>query len=67
MEVAHVRQTEPKFLASGTQLGVAYELRYWLEPDLYTSNSSGSGASIFVWKAQISSIWAGRRSSTRCR
>lgn len=32
MEVAHVEQTAPDFLASGTQLGVAYELRYRLEP-----------------------------------
>lgn len=30
MEVAHVEQTEPVFLASGTQLGVVYELRYQL-------------------------------------
>jgi hypothetical protein len=30
MEVAHVEQTEPEFLASGTQLGVVYELRYQL-------------------------------------
>jgi len=33
MEVAHVEQTEPKFLASGTQLGVVYELRYRLEQE----------------------------------
>jgi hypothetical protein len=32
MEVAGVQQTEPEFLASGTQLGVTYELRYRLEP-----------------------------------
>jgi hypothetical protein len=31
MEVAHVEQTEPDFVASGTQLGVTYELRYRLE------------------------------------
>jgi Putative glycolipid-binding len=31
MEVAHVEQTEPEFVASGTQLGVIYELRYRLE------------------------------------
>lgn len=31
MEVAHVEQTEPEFVASGTQLGVTYELRYRLE------------------------------------
>ena len=30
MEVAHVEQTESAFVASGTQLGVAYELRYRL-------------------------------------
>jgi hypothetical protein len=30
MEVAHVEQTEPQFVASGTQLGVVYELRYRL-------------------------------------
>jgi hypothetical protein len=30
MEVAHVEQTRPRFLASGTQLGVVYELRYQL-------------------------------------
>jgi hypothetical protein len=28
MEVAHVAQSEPAFLASGTQLGAGYELRY---------------------------------------
>jgi hypothetical protein len=33
MEVAHVAQTEPTFAASGTQLGVTYELRYRLEGD----------------------------------
>ena len=32
MEVAHVEQTDPEFVASGTQLGVIYELRYRLEP-----------------------------------
>jgi hypothetical protein len=32
MEVAHVEQTEPRFLAFGTQLGATYELRYRLEP-----------------------------------
>jgi len=32
MEVAHVERIEPEFVASGTQLGVAYELRYELEP-----------------------------------
>jgi hypothetical protein len=31
MEVAHVEQTDPEFVASGTQLGVTYELRYRLE------------------------------------
>ena len=31
MEIAHVEQTEPDFVASGTQLGVTYELRYRLE------------------------------------
>lgn len=31
MELARVEQTEPEFLASGTQLGVVYELRYRLE------------------------------------
>jgi hypothetical protein len=30
MEVAHVAQTEPDFVASGTQLGTTYELRYQL-------------------------------------
>jgi hypothetical protein len=34
MEVAHVEQTEPEFLASGTQLGVVYELRYQLEKEV---------------------------------
>jgi hypothetical protein len=29
-EVAHVQQTEPEFVTSGTQLGVVYELRYRL-------------------------------------
>ena len=33
MEVAHVEQTEPEFVASGTQLGVVYELRYRLEDE----------------------------------
>jgi hypothetical protein len=33
MEVAHVEQIEPTFVASGTQLGITYELRYRLEPD----------------------------------
>jgi uncharacterized protein len=32
MEVAHVSQTSPTFVASGTQLGVTYELRYRLDP-----------------------------------
>jgi hypothetical protein len=31
MEVAQVEQTEGEFVASGTQLGVIYELRYRLE------------------------------------
>jgi uncharacterized protein len=31
MEVSHVEQTEPDFVAFGTQLGVTYELRYRLE------------------------------------
>ena len=31
MEVAHVQQTEPELLATGTQLGATYELRYRLE------------------------------------
>jgi uncharacterized protein len=31
MEVARVEQTDPEFVASGTQLGVIYELRYRLE------------------------------------
>ena len=30
MEVAHVERTGPEFVASGTQLGVTYELRYRL-------------------------------------
>jgi hypothetical protein len=34
MEVAHVEQTAPEFVASGTQLGAAYELRYRLAPGL---------------------------------
>src|SRR5690348_9427932 len=33
MEVAHVEQTEPEFVASGTQLGVLYELRYRLNDE----------------------------------
>ncbi len=32
MEVAHVERTTPAVIASGTQLGVTYELRYRLEP-----------------------------------
>src|SRR5689334_18774544 len=31
MEVAHVERTDPQIVASGTQLGVTYELRYRLE------------------------------------
>jgi hypothetical protein len=31
MEVAHIEQTSPAVVASGTQLGVTYELRYHLE------------------------------------
>jgi uncharacterized protein len=31
MEVAHVERVAPEFVASGTQLGVTYELRYRLE------------------------------------
>jgi len=31
MEVAHVERTDPEIVASGTQLGVTYELRYRLE------------------------------------
>ncbi|HUE25268.1 MAG TPA: putative glycolipid-binding domain-containing protein [Solirubrobacteraceae bacterium] len=31
MEVAHVESTAPEFVASGTQLGLVYELRYRLE------------------------------------
>ena len=31
MEVAHVEQIEPEFVASGTQLGSIYELRYRVE------------------------------------
>jgi hypothetical protein len=30
MEIAHVQQAEPEFVASGTQLGILYELRYQL-------------------------------------
>jgi len=33
MEVAHVEQIDPKFVAFGTQLGATYELRYLLEPE----------------------------------
>ena len=32
MEVAHVEQTAPDFVACGTQLGVTYELRYRIHP-----------------------------------
>ncbi len=31
MEVAHVEQTEPEFVAFGAQLGIVYELQYRLE------------------------------------
>ena len=31
MEVAHVERTDPELVASGTQLGAIYELRYRLE------------------------------------
>ena len=34
MEVAHVERTAPEFVAFGTQLGVVYELRYRLVPDM---------------------------------
>jgi hypothetical protein len=34
MEVAHVEQTEPEFVASGTQLGLVYELRYQLADEV---------------------------------
>jgi len=33
MEVAHVEQTEPEFVVSGTQLGLVYELRYRLDDE----------------------------------
>jgi hypothetical protein len=33
MEVARVEQIEPEFVASGTQLGVVYELRYRLKDE----------------------------------
>jgi hypothetical protein len=33
MEVAHVEQIEPEFVASGTQLGLVYELRYQLKDE----------------------------------
>ena len=33
MEVAHIERTEPSLVASGTQLGLTYELRYRLQPD----------------------------------
>jgi hypothetical protein len=32
MEIAHVERTRPEFVASGTQLGANYELRYRLAP-----------------------------------
>jgi hypothetical protein len=34
MEVANVEQAKPELVASGTQLGVTYELRYRLEPGM---------------------------------
>lgn len=34
MEVAHVERTEPEFVASGTQLGLVYELRYQLKGEV---------------------------------
>jgi hypothetical protein len=33
MEVAHIEQTSPAVIATGTQLGATYELRYRLERD----------------------------------
>jgi uncharacterized protein len=33
MEVAHVEQVSPQFIARGTQLGATYELRYRLDHD----------------------------------
>src|SRR5205814_537970 len=41
MEVAHVEQTAPQFVASGTQLGVVYELRYQLQDDALHLNLVG--------------------------
>ena len=32
MEIAHVERSRPDFVASGTQLGATYELRYRLSP-----------------------------------
>jgi len=34
MEIAHVERTAPEFVASGTQLGVDYELRYRISPGM---------------------------------
>ena len=34
LEIAHVEQAQGELHAAGTQIGVAYELRYELEPGL---------------------------------
>jgi hypothetical protein len=42
MEVARVARTAPEFIATGTQLGVSYELRYRLETDALRLDLVGS-------------------------
>jgi hypothetical protein len=43
MEVAHVQATRPQFVASGTQLGATYELRYRLAQETLRLQLVGEG------------------------
>src|SRR5215468_6457153 len=43
MEVAHVQATQPQFVASGTQLGATYELRYRLAQETLRLELVGEG------------------------
>jgi hypothetical protein len=44
MEVAHVHATQPQFVASGTQLGATYELRYRLAQETLRLELVGEAA-----------------------
>ena len=67
MEVARVEQIEPTFAASGTQLGVTYELRYRLEPETLHLELVGERTLESDSTALTTSISDGHRCSTRCR